>query len=527
MYFLLITTKKVKHKFLNLPAMNTRSIFALLLSMTIIFSASAISGFQNSCGSFISEPMFGMPAFWLRGDNNTSIIKIYPELSGTSFSIDNSTQIRIVLKKSNGPFSPEFEPVVESVDREGLYYFLNLSIPASVPVDLFDLNIVIETDNGTFSDTQPNAVKIIDEIKSSYSIVHLTDIHVDDIRGFLANPGETLGYKVIQKAISTINLINPELVIITGDLVFGMSYFWEYFQLYRLLQKFDVPIFMSIGNHDAINHAWWLGGEGIDGMKMFQDLFAPLNFSFRYGNLQYISLNSMDWNEYERLGISILNFNWQGQLGEEQLDWFEQQLAATDAGLILTGYHHPPESFKGKGIEEAMTLAQDYDVDAVFNGHTHYDEVKTDEDVLYITTGSLMFDFLSDIHPVFRLIEIDSGEITSYSFDNDEASVPVYKDSLTADFQTQLNTPALFCTYAPSNKGISKTVTATITNHLLESYEEISLEFVMPVPSDGDSYEVTGGEMVETYTAADYQIWYVKTAVNPVLETTVTIQELN
>jgi len=444
---------------------------------------------------------------------------------GTPFSIDNSTRIKINLKKSNGPFSPEFEPVVKSVGREGLYYFLNLSVPESVPVDLFNLEVVIETDNGTFFDTQPNAVKIIDEIKNSFSIVHLTDIHVDDIRGFLANPGETTGYKVIHKAINTINLINPELVIITGDLVFGMSYFREYFQLYKLLQKFDVPIFMSIGNHDAINHVWWLGGENIDGMELFQDIFAPLNFSFRYGDLLYISLNSMDWNEYERLGISILNFNWQGQLGEEQLDWFEQQLAAADADLILTGYHHPPESFKGTGLERTMALARDYGVDAVFTGHTHYDKVRTDGDVRYITTGSLMFDFLSDIYPVYRRIEIDSGEITSYAFDNDEASVPVYKDSLTADYQHQLNTPALSCTYLPSNKGVSKTVTATITNHLQENHEEISLEFVMPVPAEGKSYEVTGGEVIETFSTADYQIWYVKTDVDAVLETTVTIQE--
>jgi|GEM_PF-1370781 len=506
--------------------MKTRSVLAFLLSITLIFSASASSGFLNSCGSFISEPMFGMPSFWLRGDNNTSIVKIYPGLKGTSFSIDNSTEIKITLKKSNGPFSPEFEPVVRSVDREGLYYFLNLSIPESVPVDLFDLQVVIETDNGTFSDTQPNAVKIIDEIKSSFSIVHLTDFHVDDIRGFLANPGETLEYNVIQKAINTINLINPELVIITGDFVFGMSYFREYFHLYRLLQDFDVPIFMSIGNHDAINHVWWLGGENIDGMEIFQDLFAPLNFSFRYGDLLYVSLNSMDWNEYERLGLAILNFNWQGQLGEEQLDWFEQQLTGTNAGLIMIGYHHPPESFKGEGVERAMTLAQEYDVDAVFNGHTHYDKVRTDDGVLYITTGSLMFDFLSNIYPVFRLIEIDSGEITSYTFDNDEASVPVYKDSLTAGFQAQLNIPALSCTYLPSNSGISKTVTATLTNHLLENYEGISLEFVMPVPEPGKTYEVTGGEVAETYFDADYQIWYVKAAVHPVLETAVTIQEI-
>jgi len=74
---------------------------------------------------------------------------------GTPFSIDNSTRIKINLKKSNGPFSPEFEPVVKSVGREGLYYFLNLSVPESVPVDLFNLEVVIETDNGTFFDTQP------------------------------------------------------------------------------------------------------------------------------------------------------------------------------------------------------------------------------------------------------------------------------------------------------------------------------------------------------------------------------------
>jgi len=466
----------------------------------------------------ITSPMFGMPAFWLQGDNSTVTVK-------TSLPPAADT-ISIVLEKSNGPAAAEFELEILQVSGSESDRTITVSVPDTVPVDLFDLIIEIETDNSTITDTQPNAVKVIEKMKDSFSFIHLTDIHVDDIRGILANPAETLEYGVIYKTIEAINLIDPEFVIITGDLVFGLSYFWEYIHLYEVLQKFDVPIFLSIGNHDAINHKWPLGGEYIDGMEMFQLLFAPLNYTFRYGDLLYISLNSMDWTSGERLGISILNFNWMGQIREEQLDWFEEQLSGTAAELILAGLHHPPEQFSGQGKNELKTLSRSYGVNAVFSGHTHYDRVTADGEVLYITTGSLMFDFLSDIHPVFRQVNIENNEIVSYAFDGSEASVPVYQESLDADFQWQLKTPALSCTYRPANSVASKTVTATITNHLLQSYPALSLEFVMPLPEAGKTYQATGGTVVDTLSAGEHQIWYVQTAVGPVEETLVTLQEI-
>lgn len=499
--------------------MKKKHLTRFLILLPILCFSAPTALFPCPPSVTIKSPMFGMPAFWNLEDNSTAAIVI-----DTSIPVSSDT-IRIVLEKSNSPVSAEFNLDPLTISGSGPERRISVSVPDILPVDLFDLTVEIETDNGTARDTQPNAVKIIDEIKTDFSFIHLTDIHVDDIRGILANPAETLQYGVIQKAIETINLIDPEFVIITGDLVFGHSYFWEYTHLYEMLQDFDVPIFLSIGNHDAINHQWLLGGEYIDGMDIFQTLFAPLNFTFSYGDLVYISLNSMDWNEYERLGISILNFNWMGQVGGEQLDWFEQQLAGTDAELVLTGLHHPLETFSGQGKDEIKALVRTYGVDAVFSGHTHFDRVVADGDTLYMTTGSLMFDFMSAIYPVFRQIEVDGNEIVSYAFDDLESSVPVYRESLDADFQWQLKTAALSCSYFPSNTGTSRTVTATITNHLLQSYSDVSLEFVMPVPETGKTYEVIGGRVVETLFAEDCQIWYVKADIGPVLETNVIIRE--
>ena len=67
-----------------------------------------------------------------------------------------------------------------------------------------------------------------DEISDNFSFVHLTDFHIGDPRGLKENIKQTIGWKAAKKCIEEINLINPDFLIITGDLVFGQIYPFEY-----------------------------------------------------------------------------------------------------------------------------------------------------------------------------------------------------------------------------------------------------------------------------------------------------------
>jgi len=514
----------IKQKF------RTFSFFLTVWGVVFLAAAfNAVAGINilKDRSNYIAAPMFGMPAFWLRGDRDTPRVTIDPSKAGLDLSSASVTWT-VRLRKANGPVLFENEIPVEQVENAGSYYILHLSIPEEIPVDLFDLEVSVNDGQSVYSDHQPNAVKIIDKVKDRYSIVHVTDIHVDDLRGYAVNGSETAGYRVIMKTMHMVNLFDPEFVIVTGDHVFGISYEREYPHLYDLLQQFDVPIFMSIGNHGAINHAYWREKGRLDGREVFEDLFAPLTFTFRYGTLQYISLNSMDWSARDRRGVNILTLAIGGQMQDSQLDWFEEVLAGTEAELIIAGFHHPPHnSFQGTGADRVMALAVDYNVGAVLTGHTHAEEVKFDGDVLYLTTTSLLFSPFFGSYPAFRMLEINDNELISWNYSEPHWSVPVYQGSEPYGPLWNLRTPSLACEYTPANDGTRSAVTATVTNYLKNDYAGISLEFVMPVPDPGWIYAVTGGEVVDVYDTGDYQIWYVKTDVKAEAFKEVTIEVKN
>ncbi len=504
-------------------------LFAAGLMLPVpAFNAAAGIKISASDKNFITFPMFGMPAIWLKNSTDDPYVAIDSSLTDTDFPWNNSETWSVFFRKSKGPVFFEEEIAVAYVENDASKYFLHLSIPQHLPVDLYDLEVSLKTGKTVCSSCQPNAVKIIEKRKDHYLAVHVTDIHVDDFRGSIRNYSETEGYKAIKKMMHMVNLLDPEFVIITGDHVFGMSYMKEYPHLYDLLQGFDVPIFMSIGNHDAINHSYSMAIDNVDGLKIFEDNFAPLNFTFRYGALKYISLNTMDWSALDRKGKSIFTMTPGGQTGTAQLDWFESELAVTDASLILVGYHHPPQnSFLGDGSYRVMELAREYNVDLVLTGHTHSDAVSFDDDVIYLTTASLSFNEFDGSYPAFRILEVQDNELVSWNYEEPRWSVPVYMNSSPYSPLWNLSTPALFSVYSPSNNGNHSTVTASITNSLVDNYSELSLEFVVPVPSSNRTYKVTNGEVVDMYDTGAHQIWYVKTDISAESCKEVTITDEN
>ena len=496
------------------------SINAVIIASLFFFvstnTATADMPNQEIGSNFITRPMFGFPSLWLRDSSVKPRIEINSLINTPDLNSVNSEDYLVLLKKSNGPVSFEVELQVEKTEKKASSHVLHFSVPGDIPVDLFDLEIFINTNGKIYSDYQPNAVKIIDKVKQHYFIVHITDIHVDDPRGYTVNFFESAQYRVIKKMTHMINLLDPEFVVITGDHVFGASYCREYPRLYELLQDFDVPIFMSPGNHDVINHDIYAGNTGIDGIKIFEDFFAPLNFTFSYGNLKYVSLNSMDWDNKARQGINIITLTPGGTMSETQLDWFEQELASSDAEITLVGYHHPPHnSFQGTGAERVIALARNYSVSAVLTGHTHFDENKLDDPVLYLTTSSVMFSGFQGSYPAIRILEIQENNLVSWNYEEPHWSVPIYRDNPPYSNLRNLNTPAFYCEFSPANNGNNQTVTATLTNHLHTGFQDISLEFIMPSSAKETEYETTGGDIVDILYTGTHKILYIRTNIDP------------
>uniref|UniRef100_UPI002584C1EB metallophosphoesterase family protein n=1 Tax=uncultured Methanobrevibacter sp. TaxID=253161 RepID=UPI002584C1EB len=74
-------------------------------------------------------------------------------------------------------------------------------------------------------------------------IVHISDLHISEL-GFEED--------VFIKAVAEINAINPDMIILTGDLT-NNGYYSEFIQATKYLEMFDAPLFAVPGNHDARN----------------------------------------------------------------------------------------------------------------------------------------------------------------------------------------------------------------------------------------------------------------------------------
>lgn len=434
--------------------------------------------FMNSDEMKISYPLFSNPAIVAKGDDFTILVNFSGSPDSWGCSI-----------------STAYDPVAETFplgmgDSEynstsGLWE-ISVNVPVNADDDLYNITVIAYEGGNALQAGQPRAVSVVDEYKENFSFVHLTDFHIGDPRGMTVDVFKTIGWKAARKSVEEVNLLHPDFVIITGDLVFGQLYPFEYSveyrKCYKILQEFDVPTFLCPGNHDGYIQT------GQDGFKLWKKFIGPLYYSFDYGKYHFTSVNSYDWPAPSRWAISYAPLQWGGHIQDEQMEWIEKDLknsAGAEARFIML--HHNPlwdtkndSLFKNRnytGREKLLSLIEKYDVSAVFDGHVHYDNVTVKGGTLYITTTTCASELSADdAYWGYRLIDVNSGKITSYNYREPKYSIPLYR---------------LNCTYS-ENDGSASTVSADIENDL-EMNVTARLHFYVPA---GD-YEVQNGKIVK------------------------------
>jgi len=308
-------------------------------------------------------------------------------------------------------------------------------LPAEAPPELYNLTMVVKETGDVF--TAPKAVCVKEKIDGNFTFVHLTDVHIGDPRGLKENPFEAIGWKAVRECIKEINLLNPDFVVITGDLVYGRFLFFgnykrQYGKCWEILQEFDVPIYLCPGNHDGYIQM------GEDGFKYWKKYFGPLYYSFDYGDTHFVCVNSYNWTDRMRRSFLFIPLNWGGCIQEKQLRWIERDLDFHgNAKLKFILLHHNPlwdtwyESliFKGyKGREKLLGIIQEKDVDAVLAGHVHHDSVVIDNDILFITTTTPSSSLSApDAYWGYRPITVENYTIVSYNYKEPKYSLPSYK----------------------------------------------------------------------------------------------------
>lgn len=199
-------------------------------------------------------------------------------------------------------------------------------------------------------------------------IVHISDLHISEL-GFEED--------VFIKAVIEINAINPDMIILTGDLT-NNGYYSEFIQATKYLEMFDAPLFAVPGNHDARNL----------GYETFEELIGECSWKLtKDDEFVVIGLDSSSPD------ISS------GNVGRPQHLWMEHQLdqcVIEELFSIVALHHHVipiPKTGRERNVltdaGDVLKTLTDHEVDLVLAGHKHVPNIWKMNNTLFVNAGSL------------------------------------------------------------------------------------------------------------------------------------------
>ena len=213
------------------------------------------------------------------------------------------------------------------------------------------------------------------------------------------------------EAIEPANKINPDFVVICGDMVHNSDsdeQFQELIRISRLLNE-DIKLYWVAGNHDVGDKPTRAG------LAQYKEQFGEYNYSFQEENCYFIVLNSSICydpgsvpDEWDIL-ISFL---------EKEL----QIAASVQQRHKIIFMHHPlylndpnegdnyfviPSARRAKIID----LITEYDVSAVFTGHLHRNNYKKIGNTELVSTGPVGFPLVEDPSGI-RHVRVDDNSLT-------------------------------------------------------------------------------------------------------------------
>jgi hypothetical protein len=171
------------------------------------------------------------------------------------------------------------------------------------------------------------------------------------------------GLAVLERAVSELNVLQPDLVLHIGDLVPGYirdMEAWErdILRVKDILNRLEVPFFPLAGNHDVITGT----GDPEDrrGEELYQRHFGPLYYSLDYANAHFVLLYTEETLQSEP------------RLSQAQRDWLAQDLAESEARHVFVLMHKPLWEYPEARWDEVHELLARHPVRAVFGGHFHH-----------------------------------------------------------------------------------------------------------------------------------------------------------
>jgi DNA repair exonuclease SbcCD nuclease subunit len=251
--------------------------------------------------------------------------------------------------------------------------------------DMFDYSTYVVDFEGKDKDVhQTNMESLLENnVNDTIRIAFTGDTHrfYDEFESFV-------------KGVNNLNKTKPiDFVIHAGDIAdFGLpqQYIWGN----SFLLNLNCPYFVVIGNHDLVGN----------GYLAYSEMFGEFNFSFIYGNVKFVFINT---NSRE--------FNFNGKVPD--INWLDSQLKPADnyTNAVIIFHVQPMDADFDPTLEEEFrsTIARYNNVLFTVHGHSHHHEVYTpySDSIPYINVYGIE-------HEKFNLIKIidDQFEIETYEF---------------------------------------------------------------------------------------------------------------
>jgi 3',5'-cyclic-AMP phosphodiesterase len=208
------------------------------------------------------------------------------------------------------------------------------------------------------------------------SFVQISDSHI----GF-ARPENTDVAGTLQRTVGAINAmpVQPAFVVHTGD-VTHLAKPAQFDTAKQILGTLKAPLIALPGEHDVI-------GSPDAFLSAFAHDGAPDGwFSWDQGGTHFLAL------------INVFNFEIDGKLGEKQLAFVENDLAAQKKSTPIVVFAHvplyalyPPWGWTTEDGSRVMAALRKFDAVTVLNGHIHQIVQHTDGNIKFATAASTAY----------------------------------------------------------------------------------------------------------------------------------------
>jgi len=341
----------------------------------------------------ILYPRLAMPIFGVWGEERT--IYLAPQSSDESL---DGWSVSIYSKVSGNSYTLEVVNAEWVTDNRpemtiNRYIKLVVKFPDNVEKGLY--NLIVER-NGVY--TEPNSIYVFGEAYPDKIVVgHISDTHL----GPSGKPKYMKEDKYFWRAVSTLEAIGVDLIVVTGDFIDGSREESFHQQVYEWLSSLNIPIIPCMGNTDY---------SVIEGGKYhWEKYLAPNSGATRFSNILILSINSRN-----------------GDIPDPTVAWVESILEANiDADIKTYVWHYPVFSKdynSEKLINKIAEWAEKYGLNLVLNGHFHTDVVKTPPETpatVIVTTSTAT----SKLYRGYRLVYLGSDGGISY----DDASTNLFE----------------------------------------------------------------------------------------------------